>query len=74
MITENKKTLFLTKKFNKRIIKKTKVTQFHVERSIERSPLIHGQINLVKFVNLIRYTAKFKTFLFDQIFKKSDVF
>ena len=74
MITENKKTLFLTKKFTKRIITKTKVTQFHVERSIERSPLIHGQINLVKFVNLIRYTAKFKTFLFDQIFKKSDVF
>ena len=44
--------------------------------TIERWWLIHDQINLIKFVEskkLIRYTAKFETVLFDQIFKKSDV-
>ena len=44
--------------------------------TIEGWWLIHGQINLIKFVEskkLIKYTAKFETVLFDQIFKKSDV-
>ena len=42
------------------------------------SPLIHSRINLIKFVESNKfdaiYTAKFGTFLLDQIFKRSDVF
>ena len=41
----------LTKRFTKRIFKKkTKVTQLFKPITIERSLLIHGQINLIKFV------------------------
>ena len=36
--------------FIKIVFKKTKVTQFLNQSTIERSPLIHGQINLIKFV------------------------
>ena len=52
---------------------KSDFVQLHYPGTIKEfclKPLIHGQINLIKFiehVNLIMYTAKFDTFLFDQL-------
>ena len=40
----------LTKTFTKRVFKKTKVTHYLNQSTVERSLLIHGQINLIKFV------------------------
>ena len=43
------------------------------QTTTERSPLIHGQINFIEFVEsneFDNYTAKFETFLCDQFFKK----
>ena len=40
----------LTKTFTKRVFKKMKVTHYLNQSTVERSLLIHGQINLIKFV------------------------
>ena len=40
----------LTKTFTKRVFKEMKVTHYLNQSTVERSLLIHGQINLIKFV------------------------
>ena len=65
----------LTKKFyQKNLKKKMKVTELF--KPINYWDIAHKLIwsNLLNQINLIRYGAKFGTFLLDQIFWKSDVF
>ena len=60
-----------TKMLTKRVFKTLRNDSYLNQSTIERLSLMHDQINSIKFVGqvkLIRYTAKFEPFLFDQIF------
>ena len=44
-----------TKKFTTRVLKKTKVTQLFKPINYWEMPLLHGQINLIKYVELNKF-------------------